>query len=140
MNGGANMGAALDAALSALGVEQLPDRLLTATDPTDVRFQYEVIRQLAESVRQQTGALGEMQRQQTQILERLARIEANRAHDDIERNRASIVELDKRVDALFRDKDRRDGQLTAWAWVQRSAPWATIAAAAAAAIAWFKNG
>lgn len=121
------------------GVEELPDRLLTMGDPSDVRFQFEVIRQLAESVRQQTTSLSRMQEQMAAMAERMARIEANRVHDDVERLRAGLAEETKRVDALMRDKDRRDGALGAWSWLQRSAPWAAIAAAGAAVLAWLKS-
>lgn len=121
------------------GVEELPDRLLAMGDPSDVRFQFEVIRQLAESVRQQTTALSRMQEQMAAMAERMARIEANRVHDDVERLRAGLAEETKRVDALMRDKDRRDGALGAWAWLQRSAPWAALITAAGAAIAWLKS-
>lgn len=118
----------------------MPDRLLAMGDPSDVRFQFEVIRQLAESVRQQTTALSRMQEQMAAMAERMARIEANRVHDDVEQLRAGLAEETKRVDALMRDKDRRDGALGAWAWLQRSAPWAALITAAGAAIAWLKNG
>lgn len=108
-------------------------------DPSDVRFQFEVIRQLAESVRQQTTSLSRMQEQMAAMAERMARIEANRVHDDVERLRAALSEETKRVDALMRDKDRRDGAIGAWAWLQRSAPWAAITAAGAAVLAWLKS-
>lgn len=74
--------------------------------------------------------------------ERLARIEANRIHDDVERLRHDLAEETKRVDALMRDKDRRDGALGAMAWLHKSAPWAAVAALAAigaAVAAWFKQ-
>lgn len=121
------------------GVEELPDRLLTMGDPSDVRFQFEVIRQLAESVRQQTTSLSRMQEQMAAMAERMARIEANRVHDDVERLRAGLSEETKRIDALMRDKDRRDGALGAAAWLHRSAPWAALTAAGAAVLAWLKS-
>lgn len=71
--------------------------------------------------------------------ERLARIEANRLHDDVERLRHDLADQTARVDALMRDKDRRDGALGAVAWVHKSAPWAAIAAAVAGVAAWFRN-
>lgn len=119
----------------------MPDslQLPSPADLSDVRFQYEVIRQLAESVRQQTAALSRMQDQMAQMAERMARIESNRIHDDVARLQAQIVEETKRVDALMRDKDRRDGAIGAAAWLHRSAPWAAFAAAGAAILAWFKT-
>lgn len=108
-------------------------------DPSDVRFQFEVIRQLAESVRQQTAALSRMQEQMAGMAERMARMESNRIHDDVDRLQQTLAEETKRVDALMRDKDRRDGALGAAAWLHRSAPWAWIAAAVAAGVAWFKT-
>lgn len=122
-----------------LGDETLPDRPLAAADPTDVRFQYEVIRQLAESVRQQTQSLARMQEQMGAMAERMARIEANRVHDDVERLRVGLDEQTKRVDALMRDKDRRDGALGAAEWLRQSAPWAWLIAVGSAAVAWFKT-
>ena len=121
------------------GAEPLPDRMLSTGDPSDVRFQFEVIRQLADSVRQQTASLARMQEQLAAMAERMARIEANRVHDDVERLRNGLAEETKRIDALMRDKDRRDGALGAAAWFHRSAPWAAILAAITAAAAWFKS-
>lgn len=126
-------------ATSFAGAEPLPDRMLATGDPSDVRFQFEVIRQLADSVRQQTASLARMQEQMAAMAERMARIEANRGQDDVERLRAALSEETKRVDALMRDKDRRDGAIGAAAWLQRSAPWAAIMAAGAAVLAWLKS-
>lgn len=70
-------------------------RVLHQGDPNDTRFQFEVIKQLAESVR----GMGE---NQTKILERLARIEEQRVHE-------SVAKLHARIDVLEKDKDLRDG-------------------------------
>ena len=119
------------------GVEGLPDR--TYPDPNDTRLHYEIVRQLAQSVREQTTALLRMQEQLATISERLVKIESNRLHDDVERLRSDLYAETARVDALMRDKDRRDGAISAWEWIQRSAPWAAILAAGAGLVAWLKN-
>lgn len=108
-------------------------------DPNDTRLHYEIVRQLAQSVREQTGALLRMQEQLATISERLVKIESNRLHDDVERLRDALHAETARVDALMRDKDRRDGAIGVWAWIQRSAPWAAIVAGGAGLVAWLKN-
>lgn len=88
---------------------------------------HEVIRQLSE-LRQQTG----------DVVVRLTRIEANSVHGDIERLRAELAAERARVDALMRDKDRRDGAIGAAAWLHKSGPWAFLVGAALTVAAWFK--
>lgn len=70
--------------------------------PDDIRFQFEIIKGLGESVRLQTAALGSLQQGQIDIVERLARIEA-RDHAE------ALAALRVEVDALKADKQRRDG-------------------------------
>ena len=113
----------------------MPERLLDMGDPTDARFQFEILRSLAESVKLQTTALGELQKQTNAISERLARIESNRIHDDVAQLRIDVGKETARIEALMRDKDRRDGALGAWTWLQRTAPWGAVAGAGAAAVA-----
>lgn len=73
-------------------------------DPSDTRFQFEVIKGLAESIRQLTGSIQDMQKTQVSMLERLAVLEAGKMTHRID-------DIDIRIDALFKDKDRRDGAL-----------------------------
>lgn len=108
-------------------------------DAPDLAVQFEIIKQLTDSIRQQTTALTEVQKQVSNMSERLARIEANRLHDDVERLRHDLADQTGRVDALMRDKDRRDGALGAMAWIHKSAPWAAMVAAGAAILAWVKS-
>ena len=70
--------------------------------PNDIRFQFEIIKGLGESVRLQTTALANLQKGQLDIVERLARIEA-RDHAE------ALATLRVEVDALKADKQRRDG-------------------------------
>ncbi len=75
----------------------------------DLRFQFEVIKNLSESVRQIAAGMADMQRTQVGMLERLAKIESNRVNEDVADLRARHDSLNGRVDALERDKDHRDG-------------------------------
>lgn len=121
--------------LTDLGVLDLTDPL----PPADAPFQYEVIRQLADSVRSMTTSLARMQEQMTSVSERLIRIESNRVHDDVARLQAEIVAERARVDALMRDKDRRDGAIGAAEWLRQAAPWAAIVATLAAVGTWLQS-
>lgn len=71
-------------------------------NPEDIRFQFEIIKSLEESVRQQTTALSHLHTQQTEILLRLERIEANKTNEQVAALRAE-------VEMLKADKLRRDG-------------------------------
>lgn len=64
-------------------------------DPNDVRFQFEVIKSLADSVR-------EMGTTQTRMLERLARIEEHRTNEE-------VAKVKTRLEVLEAEKLRRDG-------------------------------
>lgn len=68
----------------------------------DTRFQFEVIKQLAESVRVNGEVMRDMQQTQVVILERLARIEEHRVHE-------AVSALAARVDALERTRDEQRG-------------------------------
>lgn len=67
--------------------------------PEDIRFQFDVINQLAMSVRQMADT-------QTKMLERLARIEEQRAHE-------AIAGLTERVAILEVDLNKRAGMMNA---------------------------
>lgn len=67
--------------------------------PDDVRFQFDVIKQLAESVRMMTDT-------QTKMLERLARIEEQRTHE-------AVAAMAGRIATLEADLQRRTGMMNA---------------------------
>lgn len=92
------------------------------------RFKYEVIKGLSESVRQLATNMADMQRTQVGVLERLAVLEANRFAE-------TIATLDTRVDALLRDKDRRDGAIGMLGTIKSWAPFLAMLFSAACA-AW----
>ena len=70
--------------------------------PDDIRFQFEIIKSLGESVRQQTQALTDLHTQQTEILIRLERIEANKINEQ-------VAAIQAKVEVLEADRLRRDG-------------------------------
>lgn len=71
-------------------------------EPSDVRFQYEVIRGLSESSRAQTQALLDQGRQLAEILERLGRIEANEVN-------SRVRALEAKVERMEAERNRRAG-------------------------------
>lgn len=73
-------------------------------DPNDTRFQFEIIKGLSESIRQMAEQMGHLQRTQVSMLERLATLEAGKVG-------ARMDAMGVKIDALFKDKDRRDGAL-----------------------------
>lgn len=70
--------------------------------PNDLRFQFEIIKGLSESVRTQTAVMMRMQEQQTDIVARLERIEAKETAQQVK-------DLLARVDALEDTELRREG-------------------------------
>lgn len=88
-------------------------QLLQGSPEEEEHFKYEVIRGLSESVRQLAAGMAEMQKTQVGMLERLAKLEANKFGEALVKAETKVDEMDKRIDALFRDKDRRDGALGA---------------------------
>lgn len=97
------------------------------------------MRQFGDALRQQTQMLAAVQNRVFEMSERLTRIESTGIHGDVEQLRQSLDAQTRRIDALMQDKDRRDGALGAWAWLQRSAPWAALMAAGAGFAAWIKD-
>lgn len=47
-----------------------------------------------------------------------------------------VTTLDARVDVLLKDKDRRDGAISAWAWLSKNVPAMGIGGLFTAAVAW----
>jgi ElaB/YqjD/DUF883 family membrane-anchored ribosome-binding protein len=78
-------------------------------EPGDVRFQFEVIKQLAESIRQMQGQLGKVVDTQTQMLERLIRLEADKVSELVAELRSDVGAIRDRVDRLESDFDQRTG-------------------------------
>jgi hypothetical protein len=72
-------------------------------DPNDLRFQFEIIKQLAENGRTLASNIGEIQKTQVAMLERLARIESNAVNE-------TVSKLEEKVDRLERMEDRRAGE------------------------------
>lgn len=77
-------------------------RILHQGDPNDTRFQFEVVKQLAESVKVTSEILRGMGDTQTRMLERLARIEEQRTHE-------AVAAITARVNALESERDQRQG-------------------------------
>jgi len=91
------------------------------------RFKYDVIKGLSESVRQLAAGMADMQRTQVGMLERLAALEASKFA-------ASIDDLEDKVSALLRDKDRRDGAIGMLGTIKSWAPFLAMLFSAAAAL------
>lgn len=78
----------------------------TTGDPNDLRFQFEIIKQLAENGRTMAQNIGDIQKTQVAMLERLARMEANAVNE-------VVTELKQKVDRLEQMEDRRAGESAA---------------------------
>jgi len=79
----------------------------------DLRFQYDVIKGLADSVRQMATNMAELQKTQVDMLVRLARLEENKVGDELIAMKAATVALTVRVNALESVEDQRQGALNA---------------------------
>jgi uncharacterized coiled-coil protein SlyX len=102
----------------------MPDRLASSAE-ADTRFQYEVIKGLSESIRQQSAsterlaaAMADMQKTQVGMLERLAKLEANRVGEIVADIRLDMNTLESKVAALLREKDQRQGAYAVFAWLR----------------------
>lgn len=81
--------------------------------PEDLRFQYEIVKHLADSVRQQTEAIGKISAQASEMLIRLERIEAKEVD-------ARLVRLSDEVKMLRAESDQRKGANSVFRAVFRS--------------------
>ncbi len=70
---------------------------------SEVRFEFEIIKHLSESIRTQTDMIAKMQTQQSDILVRLERIEAKE-------HGAQLAACMARIDTLEADFQRRQGR------------------------------
>lgn len=91
----------------------MPDSMATPPE-SDIRFQFEVIKNLAESVRQQSEVLRGVQTTQITMLERLARIESNRINETVSEIKVTLEGACKAIDKLEKDRDVREGTTLAW--------------------------
>lgn len=78
-------------------------------EANDIRFQYDVIRNLAESVREQSKVMASIQTTQVSMLERLAKIEANRVNEVVAEVKALVAVHEGKIDKLEQDRDIREG-------------------------------
>lgn len=95
-------------------------RTLDQSDPGDLRFQFEIIRELSSSVRATANVLekvrdemAEDRKVQVQILERLAKIEANTVNEQVEKLADAVADLADKVDKLEKVEDQRVGVIEA---------------------------
>lgn len=94
----------------------MPDdtRSLFQGSVEDIRFQFEVIKNLAESVRQQTEVIRGIQTTQVNMLERLAKIEANRINETVAKLEEKFESALTKIDALETERDLREGGSKEW--------------------------
>jgi hypothetical protein len=90
--------------------------------PDDARFRYEIIKGLAESVRQLTAGIADMQKTQVSMLERLATLEANKVGIEIRDIKKDLRELIHKVDELESTRDKTEGRNSAMTWVLKYGP------------------
>lgn len=96
----------------------MPDRIASGGDPNDTRFQFEIIKGLSESIRQQSTSIerlavgmADMQKTQVGMLERLAKLEANRVAEVVAEVRVDVSTLESTVKSLVADQNRREGAI-----------------------------
>lgn len=99
-------------------------------EANDIRFQYDVIRNLAESVREQSKVMAGIQSTQVSMLERLAKIEANRINEDVATLSSRLDTALEKIDELEKDRDIREGGVRSRRAVQSY--WGIITSAASA--------
>lgn len=104
------------------------ERVLRQASESDTRFQYDIIKGLAESIRQQTTLMHDIQTELKDVATRLARIEANKISEEVAR-------LAVKVETLEVDLHRRQGAVGVGTWLLKSPVFAYIAAVATAVIA-----
>lgn len=102
-------------------------RILHQGDPSDTRFQFEIIKGLSDSIRQLATQMADMQRTQVSMLERLATLEAGKVS-------ARIDEVEDKLEALMSDKYRRDGAIGALGAIKAWAPFLAMLFSAACAL------
>lgn len=103
----------------------MPD---SGLDPTEVRFQYDVIKGQSESIRVMTGALMEQQKTLGEIVERLVRIESNEVD-----SRVKAIEAE--IEHIKAERNQRAGMAKLMEWIFKSPLMGWIVGAAATV--WF---
>jgi hypothetical protein len=104
----------------------MPDtRTLAGVEPSDLRFQFKIIEGLSESIRQQSASterlasgMADMQRTQVGMLERLAKLEANRVAEVVAEIRLDVASLEGKVSALMTEKAQRQGAYAVFGWLR----------------------
>lgn len=76
----------------------------------DTRFQFEIIKQLAENGRVLAQSLKEVQGTQVVMLERLVRIESNTVNESVAKLETRVDVMASKVDKLEQLEDRRAGE------------------------------
>ncbi|RYG88411.1 MAG: hypothetical protein EON59_04495 [Alphaproteobacteria bacterium] len=79
------------------------------SEGAESHFQFKIIEGLSESIRELAKSMSDMQRTQVGMLERLAKLEANRVGEVVGEIKVTMDSAVKRIDVLEQDKDRRDG-------------------------------
>lgn len=82
-------------------------------DLSDLRFQFEVVKGLAESTRTLTEGLFNQQKTLNDIVERLVRIEANEVN-------TRVKTLEMKVDGLETERHQRVGMARVAEWIFKS--------------------
>jgi len=83
---------------------------ISSGDPSDLRFQFEIIKQLAETGRTLAGNIADIQKTQVAMLERLAKIEANTVNETVAEMKIKVEGLTGEIDKLKQIEDRRIGE------------------------------
>lgn len=84
--------------------------VLPSGDPNDLRFQFEIIKQLAENGRILATNIGKLQESQVAMLERLARIEANTVNDTVADLKATVAGMEVQINGLEQKENFRAGE------------------------------
>lgn len=95
----------------------MPDRM-NAPPEAEVRFQYDVIKGLAESVRQMAQNMADLQKTQIDMLVRLARLEENKVGDELVSIKADTAAIEARVKILESAEDQRKGAYSVFSWLR----------------------
>jgi hypothetical protein len=83
----------------------------------------ETLRQLNGSLQSVVTSMQEDQRLLHDIHERVIRIESNRLESQVSELERKFDKMGEKVDALERDRDRRDGVMGLAGWLAKHAPW-----------------
>lgn len=100
-----------------------PDLLMPVTDDHAARLiEIEALRQITDNLKGLRDEIKEARGDVSDVRERVIRIEAGQLDRQVETNTTAIGKLAERIDALERDKDRRDGAVSGLEWVFKNWP------------------